>query len=215
MERRPLLVEGGIDGRWDSANAWVISTIRRYPVHGAANPLRAVLVVSPVLPPPPPIPSAPRLPMRLCRLLQLVVATALWAAAPTSIDAQPAPDRAGAERAALDYIEGFYEGDTVKLYRSVSPEVLKFGYSKGRDGSWQHVPFPWPSFGSFAAAVRAGRNLPPANAPKRVVLYDVQEQIAAARVDAWWGMDYLLMARMDGRWKITHVLWQGPPPNNR
>lgn len=125
------------------------------------------------------------------------------------------PDRAGAERAALDYIEGFYEGDTVKLYRSVSPEVLKFGYSKGRDGSWQHVPFPWASFGNFAAAVRAGRNLPPANAPKRVVLYDVQEQIAAARVDAWWGMDYLLMARMDGRWKITHVLWQGPPPNNR
>jgi hypothetical protein len=116
---------------------------------------------------------------------------------------------------ALDYIEGFYEGDTVKLYRSVSPEVLKFGYSVGRDGSWQHVPFPWPSFGNFAAAVRAGRNLPPANAPKRVVLYDVQEQIAAARVDAWWGMDYLLMARMDGRWKITHVLWQGPPPNNR
>ena len=133
---------------------------------------------------------------------------------PAALAAQ-VPDRAGAERAALDYIEGFYEGDTLKLYRSVSPEVLKFGYAKGKDGAWNRIPFPWPSFGAFAASVRAGRNLPPADAPKRVTLYDVQEQIAAARVDAWWGMDYLLMARIDGRWKITHVLWQGPPEHNR
>lgn len=61
----------------------------------------------------------------------------------------PAPDTAGVRRAALDYIEGFYEGDTAKLVRSVRPDVHKFGY--------------------------------------------------------------ILMGRFDGRWMITHVLWQSPP----
>ena len=33
---------------------------------------------------------------------------------------------------------------------------------------------------------------------------------ACAKLRAQWGIDYLLLARFDGRWMITHVLWQGP-----
>src|SRR5437870_4330281 len=36
-------------------------------------------------------------------------------------------DREAVRRAALDYIEGFYDGDSLKLVRSVRPEVLKLG----------------------------------------------------------------------------------------
>lgn len=43
-------------------------------------------------------------------------------------------------RAALDYLEGFYEGDSTKLIRSVSTEVLKFGFARADDGSWQPGP---------------------------------------------------------------------------
>jgi hypothetical protein len=25
------------------------------------------------------------------------------------------------------------------------------------------------------------------------------------------GIDYLLMAKVDSRWQITHILWQSPP----
>ena len=32
------------------------------------------------------------------------------------------------ERACLDYIEGFYEGDTAKLIKSLKPSLHKFGY---------------------------------------------------------------------------------------
>lgn len=129
--------------------------------------------------------------------------------------AQTSDDRAAVERAALDYLEGFYEGDTTKLFRSVSPNVLKFGFYRERDGAWHRSDMPWPAFAEFAAGVRAGRNRPPANAPKRVEIYDVQARIAAVRVDAWWGMDYLLLARQGERWMITQVLWQGPPNAGR
>ena len=121
-------------------------------------------------------------------------------------------DREQVRRAALDYIEGFYEGDSTKLVRSVSPEVRKNGYFRApADSAYRASAMPYPAFMRFASGVRAGRNLPPANAPREVVLFDVQDQTASVKVTAWWGTDYLLLGRENGRWMITHVLWQSPP----
>jgi hypothetical protein len=60
----------------------------------------------------------------------------------------------------------------------------------------------------FAAGVREGRDVPPAGASKEVIPLDVRDQTAVVRVVAWWGQDYLQMAKHDGRWMIVHVLWQ-------
>ena len=121
-------------------------------------------------------------------------------------------EREAVRRAALDYIEGFYEGDTTKIVRSVMPTVYKYGYSK-RPTGYRGMQMPYDGFISFAEGVKQGRNLPPANAPKTIELYDVQDQTASTKVTAWWGIDYLLLAKQpDGRWMITHVLWQSTPP---
>lgn len=41
-------------------------------------------------------------------------------------------------RAALDYIEGFYEGDPDKLRRGLHPEMVKYGYHRsGPDAPYQ------------------------------------------------------------------------------
>ncbi len=126
---------------------------------------------------------------------------------------RPAPDTAGVRRAALDYIEGFYEGDTTKLVRSVRPEVLKFGYWLPRDSTrYQTETMPWAEFLSYARGVKARNRPAPATAPKEVTLFDVLDQTASVKVRAFWGTDYLLLGRFDGRWMITHVLWQSPPP---
>jgi len=120
-------------------------------------------------------------------------------------------DREAVRRAVLDYVEGFYEGDTTKLARSVAPSVYKYGYAR-RGDSYDGMQMPYAGFMSFAEGVREGRNRPPANAPKDIILYDVQDQTANARLTAWWGIDYLLLAKQNGRWLITHVMWQSPPP---
>lgn len=134
----------------------------------------------------------------------------LAAAAPAH--AQTPADREQVRRAAMDYIEGFYEGDSTKLVRSVSPEVRKNGYARGdSDTSYRALAMPYGDFMRFAAGVRAGRNLPPANAPREVTLFDVQDQTASVKVRAWWGTDYLLLGKENGRWMITHVLWQSTP----
>ncbi len=129
----------------------------------------------------------------------------------TPLAAQSAADADGVRRAALDYLEGFYEGDSLKLARSVSPRVQKSGWFRGTAGSYSLSPMTFSAFFQFAAGVRAGRNLPPAGAPKGVKVLVVLDQIANVKVTAWWGVDYLLMGKEDGRWMITHVLWQSPP----
>lgn len=124
-----------------------------------------------------------------------------------------AEDRAAVIAAANDYIEGFYQGDTTRLIRSVAKDVHKYGYSRRPDG-YVGMQMPYPAFLSFAEGVRNGRNTPPAGAPKEVQLFEVQDQTANVKVTAWWGIDYLLLAKRDGKWMITHVIWQSPPPKS-
>jgi hypothetical protein len=131
---------------------------------------------------------------------------------PAAARAQSADDRRAVERAVLDYVEGFYEGDTAKLVRSVHPEVAKYGYYIPRDSSrYVGESMPFAEFLSYANQVKArGRPTAP-DAPKRVEVFDVQDQTASAKLTAWWGTDYLLLAKVDGRWMIRQVLWQSPP----
>ena len=132
-------------------------------------------------------------------------------AAPT---AQPTSDREGVRRAVLDYVEGFYEGDTTKLMRSVWPQVLKYGYARNASaGTYRGMQMAFPAgFKSYVEGVKSGRNQTPPNAQKTITIFDVQDQTASAKLTAFWGTDYLLLAKENGRWMITHVLWQTPQP---
>jgi hypothetical protein len=127
--------------------------------------------------------------------------------------AVPAAERENVRRAVLDYVEGFYTGDTARLVRSVWPEVRKYGYERSRaNPQYSGSAMPWAEFMSYANGVKSGKYKTPANAVKEIAIFDVQDQTASAKVTAWWGTDYLLLAKQNGRWMITHALWQSPPP---
>lgn len=130
--------------------------------------------------------------------------------------AQTLPDREAVRLAVLDYVEGFYAGDTARLVRSVSPDVRKYGYWRSKpDSPYAGEAMPFAEFMSYANGIKTGRNRTPAGARKEIVVYDVQDQTASAKLTAWWGTDYLLLAREKGRWMILQVLWQSPPPASR
>jgi hypothetical protein len=127
--------------------------------------------------------------------------------------AQSPSDRDGVRAAVLDYVEGFYEGDTVRLVRSVWPEVRKYGYWRAKpDAPYAGEAMPFADFMSYANRIKSGANKTPAGAPKDITVFDVQDQTASAKLSAWWGTDYLLLAKEQGRWMIIQVLWQSPPP---
>jgi hypothetical protein len=123
------------------------------------------------------------------------------------------PDQRAVRQAVLDYVEGFYEGDTTKLARALRPELTKFGFWKGQnDTAYGGESMSYEHAIAYAKNVRAANRPPRANAPKIVQVFDVLDQTASAKLTAWWGTDYLLLAKYGGRWQILHVLWQGPLP---
>ena len=79
------------------------------------------------------------------------------------------------------------------------------------------------AWSSFAKPVRKGwravlrragkleREDVPADALKEVVVLDRFHDIATVRLTASWGVDYMMLARSAGRWKIVQVLYQSNP----
>ena len=121
-------------------------------------------------------------------------------------------DRGKIERACLDYLEGFYEGDSSKLIRSISPRLYKYGYWKNKNtGKYESDgQMTYQQAIDYARRVLVRKNFAKADAPKKVELLDVMHSIAAAKVTAWWGVDYILLAKQGDTWMIEQVLWEGP-----
>ena len=131
---------------------------------------------------------------------------------PGGLHAQTGADSAAIRRAALDYVEGFYEGDSTKHVRSIRSDVFKYGFWLPRDSTrWQGEQMPWSEFLAYTRRMRARGATTPATAPKEVHLLDVLDHMAAAKVTAFWGVDYLLLGKYGDRWMVSSVLWQSAP----
>ncbi|MBC7934169.1 MAG: nuclear transport factor 2 family protein [Rhizobacter sp.] len=116
--------------------------------------------------------------------------------------------------ACLNYIEGFYEGDTTKLIQSLKPSLYKFGYWKdnktgkyGPDGNMTYRQAM-----DYATGVLEKKHFAKPGSPKTITILDIGHTIAAAKVIAWWGIDYVLLSKQDNKWMIEQVLWEGPLP---
>jgi hypothetical protein len=143
---------------------------------------------------------------------RVVLVSLLLALSPHVAPSQAADDREQVRRAVLDYVEGFYEGDSTKHLRSIMPEVYKFGYWIPRDSTrYQGEQMTWTAFHAYTSRIKANKRFAPTTAPKEIVIFDVLDQTASAKLTASWGVDYLLLAKRDGRWMVSHVLWQTKP----
>jgi Putative lumazine-binding len=120
-------------------------------------------------------------------------------------------DKQQVERACLDYIEGFYEADTIKMLRSIKPELYKIGFYK-RKGDTAYT-YSKMTFGDALFYARKdiaeNRRLGKKDSPKEVIVLDIMKVTAVAKVTALWGSDYLLLSKRNGKWMIEEVIWEG------
>lgn len=132
---------------------------------------------------------------------------------PRQLAAQTPADREAVRLAVLDYVEGIYLAQPDRIRKSVSPDLAKLGMSRSaRDttGQYRSVGMTFNQLIDIANTYAKNTTVP-ANAPKKIDVYDVLDRTASVKLTAVWGTDYMLLARRDdGRWMITHVLWQSP-----
>ena len=121
-------------------------------------------------------------------------------------------DRDEVANAVTDYVDAFYFGDTAKITRSISRAVVKYGYYRKKDETlYNGEPMSFQEMLDYAGNVKKRNNPNADKLPKKVEVLDVLDQTASAKLTAWWGNDYILLAKLNGKWMITHVLWQSPP----
>jgi hypothetical protein len=113
------------------------------------------------------------------------------------------------ERAVLDYVESAYTADPTLVERSVHPRLAKLGFVQ-EDGRYVEHPMTFEELVEVVKVFNKDGRIPP-DAPKRVTIYEVLDQTASARLEAWWGIDYIHLAKFDGKWMIVNVLWQTQP----
>jgi hypothetical protein len=143
-----------------------------------------------------------------------VVIAILFCLTASAVEAQAAPsaaDSAGIRAAALDYIEGWYAGDAARMERSLHPELAKrivnVNPQNGRNSLGQQSAL------TLINGTRngGGKDTPPAQQIKDVKILDIYRNAASARVDASSWIDYLQLAKWNGRWVIVNVLWELKP----
>jgi hypothetical protein len=120
-------------------------------------------------------------------------------------------DRAGVEAAALDYVEGLYNADPSRIERSVHPQLTKRGFWRdSATAPWgAQETMTYDQLIALSKTWNAKKNRD--TTIKKVEVLDVADQTASAKVTAMWGIDYLQLAKYDGRWKIINILWQAHP----
>lgn len=141
--------------------------------------------------------------------LTLILAT-LAVAFALAANGEAISDEAAVREAVLDYVEGIYEVEPSRIERSVHPELAKRGYGR-RDGVYCEIPMSYERLVKLAANYNTDGEIP-ADAPKEVVIYEVLDKTASVKLIADWGIDYMHLAKYDGKWKIVNVLWQSHPP---
>ena len=149
------------------------------------------------------------------KMKKLLILFLLAFALSFSANAQTNEDKEAVRQAALDYIESIYEVNPAKAERSVHPDLAKRGFFL-KQGGTAYTPLTMTFTQLVELAKSYNKNgRVPKDAPKEVVIYEVLDQTASAKVIASWGIDYLHLAKYDGKWKIINVLWQSLPKQNK
>ena len=119
-------------------------------------------------------------------------------------------DKEAIKAAALDYIEGWYEGTAERMERALHPDLAKRIVNTNAQGR--------SSLGQMSAMTLVqgvkrggGKDTPKEKQQKDVTILDVFGNAASVKVVASDWIDYLHIARSNGHWVIVNVLWEMKP----
>ena len=125
--------------------------------------------------------------------------------------AQTAADSAAIRQTALDYIEGWWEGNAERMERALHPDLAKRIINTNPQNSRSSLGHQSAMTLVQGARRGGGKETPAAQQRRDVRILDIFGNTASVKVDAGVWVDYLHIARWNGRWVIINVLWELRP----
>lgn len=127
-----------------------------------------------------------------------------------AVAAQDASREDQIKRTVLNYAEGWYEGDASKMESALHPDLAKRTIETNAEGrsrinelsSLGLVQITRPGY---------GKDTPKNEQMKDIEILDVFDDIATVRLEMKDWIDYMHLAKFNGKWVIVNVLWKGKP----
>lgn len=144
------------------------------------------------------------------RILALAAALALPVAAHAQEARPTAADSAGIRRAATDYANAWYLGDSLRMQKALHPQLAKRIVRQAPDGQSRLEEMTAAQLWG-AAGKGYGTRTPEANRRADVRILDVYQNAASVRLDMHGWVDYMQLGKWNGEWRIVNVLWATRP----
>jgi hypothetical protein len=125
--------------------------------------------------------------------------------------AQTDADREAIKRTALNYAEGWYEGNADKMESALSTDLAKRivrNNPQGQSalGQMTAMALVQGTRGGF------GKETPKEQQQKDVTILDAMSNSATVKLEMRDWVDYMHIGKMNGKWVIINVLWEMKPP---
>lgn len=143
-------------------------------------------------------------------ILKTSIVTALLILLSIPAAAQQASDPDQITKTVLNYAEGWYEGDAARMESALHPDLAKRRIATNPAGrsniselsALGLVQMTRPGY---------GKNTPKAEQKKDVKILDQFGNMATVRLEMRDWVDYMHLAKSNGKWLIVNVLWDLKP----
>ena len=137
-------------------------------------------------------------------------ATLFIAFASLSAYGQAATDQDAIKRTALNYAEGWYEGDADKMESALSTDLAKRIVRTNPQG--QSMVSQMTAL-ALVQGTRGGfgKQTAKAEQQKDVTILDVMGNAATVKLEMHDWVDYMHIGKVNGKWVIINVLWEMKP----
>lgn len=113
-------------------------------------------------------------------------------------------DQQQIRQASLDYIEGWYQGDDLRMGRALHPSLVK-RYVSSHDSNSVLEELGWSDMVNMTKN-GGGKNVPKDRYKIKLTILDMQDNIASVKAESEY-IDYLHLVKFNNRWVIINVLW--------
>jgi hypothetical protein len=122
-----------------------------------------------------------------------------------------ADDRAAVVRTALDYFEGWFDGDAARIERALHPELAKRSLGQGSDP--ERLATLTARYMVEATAGGEGQREDPGDRRIEVEVEHLHGTIANVTVRSAVYVEYLQLVHTRDGWKIVNALWAYATPS--
>jgi hypothetical protein len=125
-----------------------------------------------------------------------------------SIKSQTLQDTISIRETTMNYIEGWYSGDSVRMSKSLHPELAKRGIVPSKDGKSMLIlkvtyaeMIQWT--GKRPNLLKDNKDL-----LRKLTILEIGKNIATVKCESKDFIDYLHLARINDEWKILNAIWE-------